>query len=344
MILFVGQVPRAHTGRAAFQELDYSAVFGSMTKWAAQVDDAARIPSTSRGRSASPPPAGRACRTRPARGRARRGDRCGRRRPHGGSASGAWRRGAEASGSCSPPPNGRSSSSAKRPGRSVPVPTSSSSARRTPFRSSHRSVARTTSTTAQVLMPATSRLGWIRRSPAASKMPISSSLWAGGWGTSRHAATRCSTCRVRARRSCTSIPTRRAGTRVRDELARRLRSDGVRGRAAAAAAARGSALERMGRRGTRRLPRQSRASPAARRSRPGRRHGVSSPASPDDAVFTCGAATSRCGPIASTSSRDTRRSSRRGRVQWATAFPRRWRPKRCCRTGWSSAWQVTGTS
>jgi acetolactate synthase-1/2/3 large subunit len=44
MILFVGQVPRAHTGRAAFQELDYSAVFGSMTKWAAQVDDASRIP------------------------------------------------------------------------------------------------------------------------------------------------------------------------------------------------------------------------------------------------------------------------------------------------------------
>jgi acetolactate synthase I/II/III large subunit len=44
MILFVGQVPRAHTGRAAFQELDYYAVFGSMTKWAAQVDDASRIP------------------------------------------------------------------------------------------------------------------------------------------------------------------------------------------------------------------------------------------------------------------------------------------------------------
>jgi acetolactate synthase-1/2/3 large subunit len=44
MILFVGQVPRAHTGRAAFQELDYYAVFGSMTKWAAQIDDASRIP------------------------------------------------------------------------------------------------------------------------------------------------------------------------------------------------------------------------------------------------------------------------------------------------------------
>jgi acetolactate synthase I/II/III large subunit len=44
LILFVGQVPRAHLGRAAFQELDYAAVFGSMTKWAAQVDDPDRIP------------------------------------------------------------------------------------------------------------------------------------------------------------------------------------------------------------------------------------------------------------------------------------------------------------
>ncbi len=44
MILFVGQVPRAHLGRDAFQELDYPVVFGSMTKWTAQVDDADRIP------------------------------------------------------------------------------------------------------------------------------------------------------------------------------------------------------------------------------------------------------------------------------------------------------------
>jgi acetolactate synthase-1/2/3 large subunit len=44
MILFVGQVPRGHLGRGAFQELDYPAVFGSVAKWAAQVDDAARIP------------------------------------------------------------------------------------------------------------------------------------------------------------------------------------------------------------------------------------------------------------------------------------------------------------
>jgi acetolactate synthase-1/2/3 large subunit len=44
LILFVGQVPRGHVGRDAFQELDFPAVFGSLAKWAAQVDDASRIP------------------------------------------------------------------------------------------------------------------------------------------------------------------------------------------------------------------------------------------------------------------------------------------------------------
>lgn len=44
MILFVGQVPRRHLGRIAFQELDYTAVFGSMAKWTAQVEEPVRIP------------------------------------------------------------------------------------------------------------------------------------------------------------------------------------------------------------------------------------------------------------------------------------------------------------
>ncbi|MGE3250158.1 MAG: thiamine pyrophosphate-binding protein [Hyphomonadaceae bacterium] len=44
MILFVGQVARADKHREAFQELDYSAVFGSIAKWAVEIDDAARIP------------------------------------------------------------------------------------------------------------------------------------------------------------------------------------------------------------------------------------------------------------------------------------------------------------
>ncbi len=44
MIVFVGQVAREMREREAFQELDYKAVFGSMTKWATEIDDPARIP------------------------------------------------------------------------------------------------------------------------------------------------------------------------------------------------------------------------------------------------------------------------------------------------------------
>jgi acetolactate synthase-1/2/3 large subunit len=44
MIVFVGQVAREMREREAFQELDYRAVFGTMTKWATEIDDAARIP------------------------------------------------------------------------------------------------------------------------------------------------------------------------------------------------------------------------------------------------------------------------------------------------------------
>jgi acetolactate synthase-1/2/3 large subunit len=43
MILFVGQVARSMRGREAFQELDYAAVFGTVAKWAAEIDDPARI-------------------------------------------------------------------------------------------------------------------------------------------------------------------------------------------------------------------------------------------------------------------------------------------------------------
>ncbi len=42
--MFVGQVGRDMREREAFQELDYRAVFGSMTKWATEIDDPARVP------------------------------------------------------------------------------------------------------------------------------------------------------------------------------------------------------------------------------------------------------------------------------------------------------------
>jgi acetolactate synthase-1/2/3 large subunit len=43
MILFVGQIERTVREREAFQEMDYRAVFGSMTKWTTELDDANRV-------------------------------------------------------------------------------------------------------------------------------------------------------------------------------------------------------------------------------------------------------------------------------------------------------------
>jgi acetolactate synthase I/II/III large subunit len=43
MLLLVGQVPRAHRLREAFQEIDLDAMFAPVAKWAATVDDPARI-------------------------------------------------------------------------------------------------------------------------------------------------------------------------------------------------------------------------------------------------------------------------------------------------------------
>ncbi len=44
LILFVGQVARAHLGREAFQEIDLPRMFGGLAKWAAQIESPARIP------------------------------------------------------------------------------------------------------------------------------------------------------------------------------------------------------------------------------------------------------------------------------------------------------------
>lgn len=44
MILFVGQVGTDMRGREAFQEIDYRAVFGTLAKWAVEIDDVARVP------------------------------------------------------------------------------------------------------------------------------------------------------------------------------------------------------------------------------------------------------------------------------------------------------------
>jgi len=44
MILFVGDVARSAQGREGFQEVDFRAFFGPVCKWAARIDDPARIP------------------------------------------------------------------------------------------------------------------------------------------------------------------------------------------------------------------------------------------------------------------------------------------------------------
>jgi acetolactate synthase-1/2/3 large subunit len=44
LILFIGQVARSFLDREAFQEVDFRWMFGPLAKWAAQIDDAARIP------------------------------------------------------------------------------------------------------------------------------------------------------------------------------------------------------------------------------------------------------------------------------------------------------------
>lgn len=43
LVLFIGQVERAHRHMQAFQELDYGQVFGSMAKWVIEVNDAQRL-------------------------------------------------------------------------------------------------------------------------------------------------------------------------------------------------------------------------------------------------------------------------------------------------------------
>ncbi|CAM3221143.1 thiamine pyrophosphate-binding protein [Paracoccus nototheniae] len=44
MILFVGQIDRAHRDREAFQEVDYRAMFGPLAKWVAEIDQIDRLP------------------------------------------------------------------------------------------------------------------------------------------------------------------------------------------------------------------------------------------------------------------------------------------------------------
>ncbi|MHC8508337.1 MAG: thiamine pyrophosphate-binding protein [Rhodospirillales bacterium] len=44
MVLFIGQIERAHRGREAFQEVDFRAFFAPLAKWAEEIETAEQIP------------------------------------------------------------------------------------------------------------------------------------------------------------------------------------------------------------------------------------------------------------------------------------------------------------
>ena len=80
LVLLVGQVPREHRGREAFQEIDYEQMFGRVAKWVCEIDRPERIPEIV-ARAFATAVAGRPGpgRARAARGRARGDDGRGRR-------------------------------------------------------------------------------------------------------------------------------------------------------------------------------------------------------------------------------------------------------------------------
>ena len=112
--MLVGQVARDERGRESFQELDYAAVFGSMAKWAFEIDDPTRIPEVlARAYTEADERAAGAGRAGAAGGRAGRGGRGRRRAALPRRAPGAVGRGARgARARCSRRRSGRSCSSA----------------------------------------------------------------------------------------------------------------------------------------------------------------------------------------------------------------------------------------
>ena len=74
LVLLVGQVPREHRGREAFQEIDYEQMFGRMAKWVFEIDRRRADPRDRRARLRD---GGRGP-ARPGRARAARGRALGR--------------------------------------------------------------------------------------------------------------------------------------------------------------------------------------------------------------------------------------------------------------------------
>ena len=182
-ILLIGQVARDQTEREAFQEIDFRRMFGPVTKWVAQIDDARRIPELvsqafHRATSGRPGPVVLALPEdmltdvvevpdagpyHPHPGR-------GRPSEHGAAARAA-RRGQAAAGD----PGRRRLVGAR------PAPISPPSPRPTTCRSPIPSAARICSTISIPIMSAMSASASIRSWPSACARPMCCWWWARGW-------------------------------------------------------------------------------------------------------------------------------------------------------------------
>ena len=331
MLLLVGQVARGMRGREAFQEIDYGPLFGSTPKWVGQVDAAARLPELlGRACTVATLRAARARRARAAGGHARRGEPTRRtmRRPDAGSASRAptdLERSRELLAGAERPlvVVGEAAAGARRdlrrparvlrgerPARRrlVPLP----GLRRQPL-------ARRTS--------ATSASAPIRGSPSACATADVLLAVGGRLGEMTTAGyTLLEVPRPHAARSSTCIPSPEELGRVYEPGARRSsrRCRPSRPRARALAPVDSSAWRGAAAAGARRLRSQPRHGPMPGELDLARGDGDAprSAAGGRD-PHQRRRATSRSGPIASTSSAATGRSSRRRAAPWATACRRR---------------------
>ena len=274
LVLLVGQVPREHRGREAFQEIDYEPMFGRIAKWVFEIDQPERIPELV-ARAFATAVAGRpgpvvlalpedvlsAHDRRPGRrARARAWPRR-RRPPTSRACASCWR-------------------AAERPlaivGGGGWTPRGRGRPRRVPGRRRHsgrrpRSAARTSSTTGCRSTAAISAWASTRRSRSACARPTSCSRSARGCRRPRPAATRTSR-RPMPAQTLVHVHQDAAelGPRLPPGGRHRLGAAGVRGRGARARAVRRQPLRGLARGRSRRLRGHAELRAGARKRR---RHG-----------------------------------------------------------------------
>ena len=161
---------------------------------------------------------------------------------------------------------------------------------------------------------------------------------------SRHHGLHAGRCRVRGRRSCTFIPIGRARSRLPDRPADRVGPDGVRDRCTAAGPVDDRAGAAWAKRPRGLPPHLGKAAPGSGpRSGGGRRRSSPSPPGRRRLHMRGGELHGLGAPLLRVLAA-IRRSLRRGPGRWATGSRRRSRRRRCSRSGRSSASQGTATS